>query len=572
MRLVLKTALLAGLCLVSACVTACSRGEATRDRQTERPNILLLTAEDMSSRVGAFGDEAAVTPNLDRLASEGVRYPNTFTTSGVCAPSRAALITGVRQTALGAQHMRSQRFGFRAVPPPEVKAFPELLRRAGYFTFTTAKLDYQFSHIYPGSGPFTVWDRETFSRSTWKGSPAGKPFYGQINFNVTHESGVFRVGWPHNAAHALMMIPRALDRLTRDDVMDRASVPIPPYYPDTPTVREDIARHYENINIMDGEVGEILDELESDGLADSTIVIWTTDHGDGLPRGKRSLFDSGIKVPMIIRWPEKFRPPGVEPGTVDERLVSFVDLSATILSLAGVPPPEWMDGKVFAGADAGPPRKYVFASRDRLDEYFDRQRAVRDERYKYIRNYDPGTVGALDLSFRNGQEIMRELRAKYDSDALDAIQSLWFEPRPIDELYDTWEDPHEVVNLANNPAHQATLNRLKSVLDSWIAERPDLSDMPEEEMIAKYWPGGEQPDTTRPHVSLRPRPGGRVEVEISSPTEGASIGYRLIDGAGNGGSWHIYEGAFTVPVGTTIEARAVRYGWAESPITTVPTI
>lgn len=567
MRLLLPVALLAALL-----TTGCEPTRTSGPRPSDRPNILLLTAEDLSSRIGAFGDDVAVTPNLDRLASQGVRFPNTFTTSGVCAPSRAALITGVRQTALGAQHMRSSRFGFRAVPSPEIKAFPELLRQAGYFTFTTAKLDYQFSLPFPGTGPFTIWDRETFARKDWTGSPTDRPFYGQINFNVTHESGIFRTEWPRSASHAFLMISRLLTLPAREDVIDRNAVVLPPYYPDTPTVREDVARQYENVRIMDEEVGEILDELERDGLVDSTIVIWTTDHGDGLPRAKRSLFDSGIKVPMIIRWPTRFRPEGVEAGTVDSRLVSFVDLSATILSLAGVKPPDWMDGRAFAGRYAEPPREYVFASRDRLDEHPDRQRAVRDERYKYIRNYDPGTPGALDLEFRNNQHIMREMRALHESGDLDAAQSSWFEPRPVDELYDTWEDPHETKNLAAVPAHLETLDRLKRVLDEWMAERPDLSEMPEDQMIAKYWPGGEQPDTERPTVRLSPKTDGRIEIAITTPTQGASIGYRLIDGAGNSGGWQLYTEPVVVSVGTTIEAKAVRYGWAESPVTTVPTI
>lgn len=562
------------LLAAAAGIAGCEvRWERASRRAPERPNILLLTAEDLSSRIGAFGDDVALTPHLDQLAREGVRYPNTFTTAGVCAPSRAALITGVRQTALGAQHMRSNRLqDFRAVPPPEVKAFPELLRKAGYFTFTTQKLDYQFSLPFPGSGPFTIWDQETFSYADWQGSPDDRPFYGQVNFGVTHESGIFPLAWPKNLL-GLIMLPGSFFRtLGYDDVIDPADVEVPPYYPDTEVIRRDIARQYENVRIMDEEVGRVLADLERDGLAESTIVLWTTDHGDGLPRGKRELFDSGIKVPMIIRWPERFRPPGVEAGSVDERLVSFVDIAATILSLAGVKPPDWMDGQVFAGPDAAPPRRYVYASRDRLDEWPDRQRAVRDARYKYIRNYEPGTPGARHLAFRDNQDIMLELWKLLDEGELDAAQRLWFEPRPVDELYDTREDPHEVVNLADDPAHAATLARMQQALDAWMAERPDLSEMPELEMIETYWPGGEQPETDPPVVELTPYDDGRVEVAVTTPTEGASIGYRLVDGTGNAGPWRLYTGPFRTRIGNTIETKAVRYGWAESPTTVVPTI
>lgn len=555
-------------------VAGCTSGASTSERPSlERPNILLLVAEDLSSRIGAFGDATAVTPNLDRLASEGVRYPNTFTTAGVCAPSRAALITGVRQTALGAQHMRTGRLhGFRAVPPPDVKAFPELLRRAGYFTFTTQKLDYQFSATFPGSGPFTIWDQETFSYADWSAAPTDAPFFGLINYGVTHESGLFPVSWPKNAIHAFMLLRSGFGALAPDETTDPADVDVPPYYPDTPTVRRDIARHYDNIRVMDADVGETLAALDRDGLAASTIVIWTTDHGDGLPRAKRELFDSGIRVPMIVRWPERFRPPGVEPGTVDERLVSFVDLAATILSLAGVTPPAWMDGKVFAGPDAEPPRSYVFASRDRLDEADDRVRAVRDGRYKYIRNFSPGTPGYKNLTFRHIQDIADEMRDLHRRGKLDAVQSRWYEPRPEHELYDVRTDPHEVVNLADDPAHAATLARMQAALASWMAERPDLSEIPEEEMIETHWPGFEQPETAAPSIQLSEATDGEIEVDLAARTEGASIGYRIIDGAGNAGRWHVYDRPFRARVGDTIEAKAVRYGYAESRVVVAPTV
>ena len=538
----------------------------------ERPNILLLTAEDLSPRIAAFGDPVAQTPNLDRLASQGVRYPNTFTSAGVCAPSRAAMMTGVRQTAIGGQHMRVDGLqDYRAVPPPEVKAFPELLRRAGYFTFTTNKLDYQFSGVFPGSGPFTIWDRETLGYADWSERAVDKPFYGQINYGVTHESGIFPFTWPRSATHALLTATRFFQYGFGDDVMDPSQVPLPPYYPDTEVVRRDVARQYENVHIMDQEVGETLAALERDGLADSTIVIWTTDHGDGLPRAKRELFDSGIRVPMIIRWPERFRPPGVAPGTIDRRMISFVDLAPTILALAGIPTPPWMDGRAFVGENAAPPRRYVFAARDRLDEAPDRQRAVRDARYKYIRNYEPGTAGASAIAFRENQDIMRELTRLFEEGKLDDAQRKWFEPRPVDELYDTREDPHEVVNLAADPGHQEVLKRLQLALDRWLAERPDLGELPEKEMIDLDWPGGEQPLTQAPEVEIHEANGDRLRIEMRSPTRGASIGYRLVDHPTDADSWRIYDAPFEVKRGTNMEAKAVRYGWAESSVTTTPT-
>ena len=523
-----------------------------------RPNLLVLMAEDMSARVGAFGDPVAVTPNIDALAAEGTRYTQTFTASGVCAPSRAAFLTGMHPISIGAQHMRTSsrpEGEYRAVPPPEVKAFPELLRAAGYYTFTDGKLDYQFSGPLSGSGPETIWDVE-LSQEYWEGreSPS-QPFFGLINFEETHESGVFTQlfeGWPHSAIHFVMQgvrtlvlgIPSGGGTVQPEDVI------LPPYFPDTPTVRSDLARHYKNIELMDGRVGRILDRLEADGLADSTIVIWTTDHGDGLPRSKRDLYDSGIEVPMVIRWPEAFRPAGVAPGTIDARLISFVDLAPTLLELAGVKVPPYMQGHGFAGTDEEI-RDYVFASRDRIDEFEDRERAVRDHRYKYIRSWEPLLPNGHPSAFRDNMEMMRELWALKEGGQLDAVQEIWFLPTGEERLYDTKTDPFELRNLVEDPAHQETLNRMRGAYAEWRDRVPDWSDRGESEMAEAMWPGGRQPVTGEPRFSLK-----EDRFEISSATEGASIQYRIDDGP-----WKIYTEPVHVPEGSRIRAQAVRYGY-----------
>jgi arylsulfatase A-like enzyme len=517
-------------------------------------------AEDMGPRVGAFGDPVAVTPHIDRLATEGVRYPDTFTTAGVCAPSRAAHITGVHQMALGAQHMRSQQGGYRAVPPPEVKAYPELLRAAGYHTFTNLKLDYQFSQVGPGSGPFTIWDREGRLRADWREREPGQPFFGLVNLWSTHESALFpRTGFPKSATHLFFQLVYAVTFWGHEDVVAPGEVRVPPYYPDTPTVRDTIARHYNNIYKMDEEVGVILEALEREGLADSTIVIWTTDHGDGLPRAKREVFDSGIRVPMIVRWPDALRPAALKAGGEDPRLVSFVDLAPTVLAMAGLPAPDYMVGRDFSSSDPADRRKYIYAAKDRMDEIPDRQRAVRDRRFKYIRNFHPEEPGARRLVFREHLDIMEELWSLWEGGSLDPAAARWFELRSSEELYDTRNDPHEIKNLAGEPAHAAALDRLRSALDAWLVRIEDRSAIPEGELAELFWPGGVEPVTPPPSARVQEAGAGRVRVALACTEPGASLGYRV-----DGGRWRLYREPLELSDGETLCVKAVRYGWRES--------
>lgn len=537
-------------------VSVGSHSMAATDVPLQPPNILLLMAEDMSPRLGVFGDSVASTPNLDQLGREGVVYTNAYTTAGVCAPSRAAHILGMHQIATGTQHMRTTRgpLGtYKSVPPAGAKAYPELLRAAGYYTYTDGKLDYQFSGPLAGSGPFTIWDDEG-ADTHWRKRPDGRTFFGLVNFAVTHESGVFRPlgSWPHGPLHFFMQLVRAWMQPDVEPArrVSAHEVNLPPYYPDTPTVRADVARHYNNIGVMDQQVGEILHQLEQDGLAESTIVIWTTDHGDGLPRSKRELFDSGIHVPLIIRWPEAYLPAGVEPGTVDKRLISFVDLAPTMFAFAGVTVPGNMPG---VNLVSGPRREYVFAARDRIDEVVDRQRAVRDSRYKYIRSWQPGQPGGHALAFRDNIDMALQLQSLYAEGKLNAVQRQWFEPPGEERLFDTWTDPHEVQNLAGDEAYSGVLQRLRGALQAWLAVTPDLSEMSEAEMVSRFQPRGETPVTPAPTFELRK---GRLTL---SAEENASIGYRIGDG-----EWRLYSQPLQVAPRVTLQARAVRYGWEES--------
>lgn len=536
--------------------------EALGQQVPERPNILWISTEDMSPRIGPYGDPIARTPNLDRLASEGLRFTNAFTTAPVCAPSRAAIITGMYQNAIGAQHMRTTENTieelpgpYLAVPPFYVKAFPEYLRAAGYYTTNNSKTDYQIGE------PFTIWD-ESGADAHWRNRPnRDQPFFAVFNLMITHESRAFP---PDSAAD------RAAPRVT-----DPATVEVPPYYPDTQPVREEIARVYDNIAEMDRQVGEIFGQLEEDGLADHTIVFYWSDHGDGLPRAKRSLYDSGLHVPLMIRWPESLSPP-FEPGTVNDELVSFIDLAPTVLALAGVEVPTHVQGRVIVGPRAGPAPDYVFAARDRMDIEYDMMRSARDPRFLYIRNFQPELPYAGLIPYRDQSAIMQEWLRLHAEGELSGAPALWMQDRrPAEELYDTEADPHQIRDLAVDPAHRSTLERMRRAVEDWMAWIDDQGRINEPEMIDRMWPGGVQPVTARPYIVARRSANWRrltrdsvqtfgepMEVVIYVPTQGASIGYTMDEGAD--ATWRLYTGPLVVNAPLTIRAKAIRYGYEQS--------
>lgn len=537
---------------VGACATQMSPADMPAAPSGNRPNILLIVAEDMGPRVGAFGDRLAETPNIDRLAREGVRYTNVFTTSGVCSPSRSSLITGLHQQTLGTQHMRTNQngkpngadFAYEAVPPVDVKAFPELLRHAGYWALNDAKTDYQFGE------PFSIWDHSA-DGARWPEFSRDKPFFQMITIMQSHESYI----WPADLKPQSADEAKVIDRNRKNHALypsrtDPGAVVVPPWLVDTPATRRDIARHYDNIRAMDGMVGEILGQLQADGLDQNTIVIWTADNGDGLPRAKRTVYDSGIHVPMVIRWPDRRF-----AGAQDDRLVSFVDLAPTILTLAKAPLPSWLQGRSFLAVKER--RHHIFAASDRMINVFDRQKAVRDKRFKYIRNYFPTEALFRPLGYRDTMPTMRDLWAAKTAGKLSAVQLMNFAaPRPAEELYDTAMDPFEIVNLAGDGRYANVLKRMRSALSSWMRKTPDLSAFDEKEMMLSMWPDGIQPQTARVSVS-RDRKGRLL---LASPTPGASIEYRWQGQA----RWSLYGRPIKPLEGGKIETRAIRYGYAPS--------
>ncbi|MEZ4702548.1 MAG: sulfatase-like hydrolase/transferase [Rhodothermales bacterium] len=443
-------------------------GVSCQSPAPDRPNILWITAEDMSPVLGYLGDTYAITPNIDRLAGESVIYTNAFATAPVCSPSRAALINGIMASIQGAQQMRS------AYPIPDAWiGFPAYLRQAGYYTTNNVKTDYNSANeaaIIAAS-----WD-ESSDTAGWQGRRGDQPFFSIFNQMVSHQSRT--MAWPYE-----QFVREVQSRLAPDEIHDPAAAPVPPYYPDTPVIRRTIARFYDCVTVLDHEVGEILQRLEDDGLMDDTIIFFYSDHGSGMPRHKRVLLDSGMAVPLLVRFPEKYRhlaPAG--PGERVDRLVNFEDFGPTVLSLAGVPIPEYMQGQAFLGGAETAPRAYVFGHRDRIDEAVDMSRSVRDKRYLYVRNYMPHLSYNQFSAWADEGEVNHEFYAMKPEDMSDAVRQFAGPTKPREALFDTQADPLNLNNLAASGSHQDVLQRMRGVLNDYLVDHRDLGFVPEVEM------------------------------------------------------------------------------------------
>lgn len=434
----------------------------------KQPNVLWISAEDISPSLGCYGDSYAITPRLDQLASEGMRFARCFTHAGVCAISRSGLITGMYPIAIGSQHMRSQ-----IVLPPHVKAFPEYLRAAGYWTTNRSKTDYNFPP------PKAAWDENSANARDWRGRAVGQPFFSVINLTTTHESQI-----------------RGKFGAT---LHDPAATQLPPYIPDTPVTRRDWARYADLLTTLDQQVAAILDQLEADGLADDTIVFFWGDHGQGLSRGKRWLYDSGTHVPLLIRWPGK-----LNAGSVCDDLVCFLDLAPTMLRLAGVEVPSHLHGRVLppiekltaaVGSPSAAGREFIFGHRDRMDETYDLIRSARDSRFKYIRNFAPERPYAQNITYMNQMPTMMEWRRLHAEGKLTGPTALHFRAtKPVEELFDTEADPHEVVNLADRPDHAERLKRMRAALERWQEEVGDSGLIPEPLLVTPITLAGHKND------------------------------------------------------------------------------
>jgi hypothetical protein len=423
---------------------------------------------------------------------------------------------------------------YSAVIPPYVKCFTEYLRKAGYYCTNNYKTDYQFA------APVTAWDANS-RKATWKNRKPGQPFFAVFNDMVTHESRIWM-----NADLEQTVNPK--------------KVPVPPFFPDNTIVRTDIARNYSNIELLDKHIGEKLDDLKKAGLLDKTIIFFFSDHGGPLPKEKREYTEDGLHVPFMVRFPH-----GKGAGYVED-MISFVDIAPTVLSLAGIPIPEYMQGQAFLGDQkAKTPRKYIFGSADRFDNISDRCRSISDGRYYLVKNFHPELPAYKDLAYRKNIPTMRELLRERDLGALNADQMYWFRKHKTpEELYDTKTDPHCIHNLIDDPKYASKIEELRPVLLNWVKESHDLGAVPEARMVERMWPDFVQPQTQPPKMKIE-----HEKVSMTCGTRGASLAYLLSEKAiqpNLNSGWLLYSKPVVKPRDKYMYVLATRIGFRDSKV------
>lgn len=432
--------------------------------KADKPNIVWICAEDITTMLGCYGDPNAFTPNLDAFAEKSVKFTNAYATAPVCAPSRSCIVTGEYATSLGTQHLRSE-----VSIPESVTRFPKLLREAGYYCTNFNKQDYNFTDT-------TIWN-ESSENAHWKNREDGQPFFAVFNIGITHQSGIFGDDETYKG--------RINKYVSKIKQIDPETLELAPYFPESPTIRKLWARYYTNVQIMDIQFAERLAELEEENLLENTIVFFYSDHGTGMPRAKRALYDSGLKIPLLVFVPDKYKEKfNVKPGTENNEMVSFLDYAPTALELAGVEIPKNLPGKSFISGKEIDYKDYVFGTSDRVDEAYEMARTIRTKKYRYVRNYLSYTPLLQPNFYSDKSAIMKELHKFRNSlDLTPAQQTLFQNKRQPEELYDTENDPNEITNLAANLEYNSVLIEMRKKLHEEIRKSFDTGLMPEPEMM-----------------------------------------------------------------------------------------
>ena len=438
-----------------------------------QPNIVWIVVEDMSCHFGFQGEACVKTPNVDKLAREGIVFSNAYITAPVCSAARSAMITGMYQTTIGAHHHRSSRGKIKIDLPQKYPTIPELFRDAGYYTCNVEFAGSQptgFDRFGKEDYNFVYKRNQLYDGPDWSGRKAGQPFFAQVQL---------RGGKLRNVDKWYDEVKSGIDSLvTSTDVM------LPPYYPPHPAFLEDWATYLNSVQYTDKEVGLVIDRLSKENLLDNTIIFFLTDHGISQARGKQFTYDEGAKIPFVVWAPKRILESKLDPKKqLRNELISHIDMSATSLDLAGIPIPNLMQGRTLFG-DKARPREYAVIARDRCDETVDRIRAIRQDNFKYIRNYFPNRPYLQPCAYKDAKPFMKPLRVLYDSGKLNAVQSLHLaETRPKEELYDLSSDPFEINNLASNPRYADRIKEFRATLKSWEVSTNDLGQTPESEAM-----------------------------------------------------------------------------------------
>ena len=404
-----------------------------------RPNIIWLIGEDMGLDLSCYGLKAIDTPNIDRLAREGIRFDNAFCTSSMCSPSRSSFNTGMYATAIGAHDHRTPENRKKTLPPG-VRPVSQWFTEAGYHTCLMGNQKKDFNFIPNGN---------VYDSSDWSNREPGQPFFATFNFVEPHRWGWGT--WEKLAWH-----------------LEPSQVKLPPVYPDAPEMRTSYAKYLDFVVELDRKIGVVLQRLEDEELLDNTIIFFLGDNGRTMYRGKQWLYDEGLRVPLIVRYPEH-----IQAQSVSDDLVSLIDLAPTSLAMAGIAIPSEMQGRIFLGKDAIK-RQYIFASRDLCDDVADPMRCVRDSNYKYIRNFRPQLGYQVARYTKQKHPEWSEAYHLYMKGQLSKEQAQMFaERKPEEELYDLNADPFETNNLAESQADEVVLLRMRKALKEWITSNPN---------------------------------------------------------------------------------------------------